>query len=348
MKYLHIFNCKNGGFFDRVISSIRDNEIFDSNEHYFLIRNTEKYNSIKNKENVILDLEQGSLVEKYENQFDAFILHSLDSLDEPHQIPKKLRKKVFWRTWGHDAGYNFVFAKRIDVMIKKDIRYLRQRREVNQFAGIGIANVVDELDMKKKYGKHAKTYRFPYINNIQIDQAYNGNNLNNKKIKILVGHSGFSNDMHIQSLEKLVPVKNDVEIFIPLVYGNKDYIDKVVAYANEHFGDSVHYLFDKLDFDSYCKLLSEMNFAFFPCSKSYALGNINIALSYSVNLVIDKNGLIGKAFAKENIPFIDFNSFNASSDLCFKTYDISKTNMRSRTLDERIQDLKQVFDLLRK
>lgn len=348
MKYLHIFNCKGGGFFDRVMSSIRDNDLFDENEHYFLIRNSDKYNSIEDKTNVILDLEQGSLVKKYENQFDAFILHSLDSLDEPHQIPKHLRKKVFWRTWGHDAGFRFVVAKRINVMIKKDLRYFRQRREINQFAGIGIANLVDELDMRNRYGKKAKLYKFPYINNVQINPSYKGNNYGNNKINILIGHSGYSGDKHIQSMEKLLPVKDKVEIYLPLTYGDKEYMKKVIAYANENFKNSVHFIFERLDFDSYCKLLSTMNFAFFPYSQSYALGNVNIALAYSVNLILNKNGLIGKAFLEEGIPFADFNSFNVFKDLTFKTYDVSKTRMRARTYDERLNDLKIVFDLLRK
>lgn len=348
MKYLHIFNCKGGGFFDRVMSSIRENSVFDANEHYFLIRNEDKFNLIENKENVILDLDKGSLVEKYSNRFDVFILHSLDSLDEPHQIPKKLRKKVFWRTWGHDAGFNFVVAKRINVMIKKDLRYFRQRREINQFAGIGIANIIDEIDMKKKYGKHSHLYRFPYINNIQINNDYKGNNLHNEKIKILIGHSGYSGDKHIASMEKLLPIKDKVEIYLPLTYGDKEYMKKVIDYANENFRDSVHFLFKKLDFDDYCKLLSSMNFAFFPYSQSYALGNINIALSYSVNLILNGNGLIAKAFAQEKIPFIDFNNFDSSNDLVFKEYDISHTKMRMRSHEEKVNDMKTVFDLLRK
>lgn len=347
MKFLHIFNCKDGGFFDGVMSAIRENSIFDKNEHYYLIRNEAKYNIIENKENVILDLEQGSLVEKYSKNFDAFILHSLDSLDEPHKIPKVLRKKVFWRTWGHDAGFDFVITKRITVMIKKDLRFYRQRHEINQFAGIGIANAVDEINMKKKYGKHAKLYRFPYNSNIRINDNYKGNNLHNSKIKILVGHSGYSGDKHIASLEKLLPVKDKIEIFMPLSYGDKAYIEKVVDYANKNFKDSIHFLFKKSDFDEYCKLLSSMNFAFFPYGQSYALGNINIALAYSVNLILNGNGLIGKVFVQEKIPFIDFNDFDPNKDLVFKEYEVSNTKMRRRSYDEKINDFKVVFDLLR-
>lgn len=347
MKFLHIFNCKGGGFFDRVMASIRNNDLFDENEHYFLIRNEEKYNSIQNKNNVILDLQKGSLVSKYDKDFNFFILHSLDSLDEPLQIPKKMRKRVFWRTWGIDAGLKKVRTKRIRVMLARNLRYYKQRRIVNQFCGIGIANLVDEINMKEKYGNKAKLYRFPYITTVQINENFRGNNFHNEKINVLIGHSGYLGDNHIESMKKLLPIKDKVEIFIPLVYGDKEYIKKVSDFANKNFGKNSHILTEHLDFEKYCNLVSKMNFAFFPYTHSYALGNINIALNYSVNMVLNKKGLIARAFEKEKIPYIDFENFDPNRDFHFNVYSIENTAFRKKTDVEKLNELKTVFDLLR-
>lgn len=344
MKILHIFNCKNGGFYDRIISCIRENDCFNENEHFFLLRNKERFDAIENKHNVILDLDNGSLVNKYENKFDFFFLHSLDSLEEPIQINKKIRCRIFWRTWGHDAGLDLKIRKNIFAYLHQLIKKIKLKHCIRDFYAIGVANNVDRIDMKKRYGKNITLYNFSYVSKETIDLSLRGNNLSNERAKILVGHSGFRNDLHFEVLKKMQNIRDKIEIFVPLVYGEEKYIKKVVEYIEQNFDIKYsHIIREKISYSNYCKLLSSINFAFLPSLKSYALGNLSICLNYSVNVITPKKSLIGCALAKENIPFIDYSTFNSNKDLSFASYSIDNTAFRLKTYDEKINEIMQLL-----
>lgn len=345
MKILHIFNNPDHHFCTTIVDLFRNNNAFNNNEHYFLIRYQSVFNLFADKTNIIFDLENGSLVKKYSRKFDYFILHSFIDYKEPLSIPKSIRKRVLWRTWGDDF---YVFSqgnKKIDNLKRKIIRK-RLSKAVRGLYGVGIANYIDEIDIKKHFGEDIKTFIFPYgLSSHKMPTLVK--NKENNIVNVMIGHSGFSNDMHKYVLNLFKNYKDKFNFYIPLVYGKKDYMRKLIDFIDNNFSKSVYVIKDRLPFNDYCKLLSSMDFLILPYERSYGLGNLHIALNYSVNLVLSENSSAFKVLEQEGVPLVKFEELtdqNIFNKLVYKEYKFNQKVLKYYDENEKINFLLKIFN----
>ena len=201
---------------------------------------------------------------------------------------------MFWVAWGADL-YQWKnkpegnILRRCKIYIRNAIAF-RFRERIKYFVGI----FPPDIDyFKKEFKSDAKTFYASYVGGLFNDlytkrlnlMPLEGKILNSECINIQIGHSSTSILNHIDVLENLVKYKNEnIKIYIPLSYGNKEYGDRVQEVAIQLFRDKVVCIREMMDKDDYMKFLSTIDIAIFNTTRQIGLGNITPLLYMEKNL----------------------------------------------------------------
>ncbi|MFA6143774.1 MAG: TDP-N-acetylfucosamine:lipid II N-acetylfucosaminyltransferase [Sulfuricurvum sp.] len=93
-------------------------------------------------------------------------------------------------------------------------------------------------------------------------------------INIQLGNSADSTNNHIDMLEKLRKYKDEnINIYVPLSYGEKEYAIDVITKGKEIFGEKFIPLTEFVPFDNYLELLGDIDIAIFAHKRQQAMGN---------------------------------------------------------------------------
>lgn len=235
-------------------------------------------------------------------------------------------RRIVWRTWGGDVHYTYRKGEIIKNIGKKVLEICK-KIVVKRFYAVGIANTVDDIDIRQTFG-NINTVKLPYPakDTELLRKQIKLSSTDGEKINILVGHSGYSNDHHISILESLEHFQDKkIQIHIILSYGDENYIKSVQAYVEKYWPTSVIIHKDFMEYHDYIKFLSTMHIAIFDATTSYALGNISWLIEMKKTLVVNRNGVIRKAFDEDNVPYICSDSLkDISFDELVKKRDFSK------------------------
>lgn len=311
MKFIHLLGANDVKFFQRLIRLINNsNNGFDTSQHLFVTPFERVYNELKDYGNIELIKSEkkvltADIVNDCAQRCEWLFVHHMCKPLEVLKIKKKNRKKILWRTWGDDAGYLYDNGSIIKVIIKFIINCI-SKNAYRDFYAVGIANSVDIIDITKKFGK-MKTYRMPYGNENTYDiltQIIKEDAENNQYKKILIGHSGYQNDNHLDIIDKLTAYKNEnVKFYFLLSYGDENYVAKVKNYANMCLGEKAVFVENFMPYEEYARFLNSMDVAILAGKNSYALGNIALLLFFGKKLYINEKGIIAKAFSHAKVPF---------------------------------------------
>ncbi len=78
--------------------------------------------------------------------------------------------------------------------------------------------------------------------------------------KIMISHSSFSHNYHLEIFELLAPFKQEnIQIICPLSYGNKEYREIVIERGKYFFGDKFIYYDELMSRESYNSLLASID-----------------------------------------------------------------------------------------
>lgn len=203
-------------------------------------------------------------------------------------------KKTCWIIWGRDLyvyndyrktirgkAYNFatsVFVKKmagIAVFASKDVDYAQNWLG---FKGESIDILYPSTIKKEEIEKI-----------ISEKKSHDG-------INVVLGNSATMTNCHEEVLEYLKAFKEDnVKVYVPLSYGDKEYKDCIVKQGKAWLGEKFIPITEFMDPFSYVKMLSEMDVAIYNNDRQQATGNIEI-LSY----------LGAKVFLKKDYPLWNF------------------------------------------
>ena len=313
-KFIHL--CwHQGGFTKELVKFINDPDNgFTPDEHLFLFTTDWVYQPISQYENTYLietdTPKSGELMNACLRKCDWLILHSLcEPILELLKVRKRDLKKIVWRTWGHEQT---VIKPVQGQKVRNFVRRVLNKEIVGRiqaFAAIGIANYIDELDIRKRFGE-LKMLRMPYPRHKEscailreMHLQRHKNSTDQQCVTIMVGHSGFKQDSHLEVLNLLEKHRGKpVRLYIPLAYGIPTYISEVKQKALELFGDSVIIQEEMLSFKDYVRALSEIDVAILGTRKSNALGNIGILLLLGKKIIFDRNSIMAEAFRSLEIP----------------------------------------------
>jgi hypothetical protein len=109
------------------------------------------------------------------------------------------------------------------------------------------------------------------------------------KTNIMVSHSGWPHNNHIQSFDLLKRFRGRVRITCPLCYGDNAYIDKVIMVGKKYFGEDFVYFTDLLPLKEYSKLHQTMDIYVSSASVQTGLGAIFCAMESGSKIFLKDN-----------------------------------------------------------
>lgn len=308
-KYVHFLWHQDTKFYKRVpLLFSRYPEMFDLSEHLFISPYQVVIDALPepvHKEVMRKAFDRATLV-KYAEKGYGLIFHSLPSMQYVLKIPRKIRRRIVWRTWGHDTGYSKPKGKVIENAVKNFIEPMIFRR-MRDFRAVGYANLVDIIDLEKKLGQ-MNYIRFPYPtedqNQKRIILEKKGRTPQSENYTVMIGHSGYGNDRHIDMLKKMERFRDrSIQLIIILSYGQAEYIQKVKEYIRQFWPEKARVITDFLPYDEYVDLCAQADSLILDGKLSYALGALTVFTNLNKKIYLNRDGLLREAFQKNGMPF---------------------------------------------
>ena len=355
-KYLHILSHQDTKFYPDFVKMINESKEFNVDEFLFITWYKDVYECIKQYKNVLY-IDKKNKIYKWLYKSKWIFMHSnFFTKMETILLPKKICKKIIWRTWGHDIR---PLDKEKNIL--KRFLFKLYVKKVNMFKAIGIANDIDAVNVQNVFGYKLNLYKLNYSyknNQKEIVEKIKKEGFINKKneIRILLGHNAGKAENHIQNLYRLSRYVNEnIKIFIPLSYSNQDqeYIKKIKSTSIDIFGnDKVEFIENFMEYYDYVKLINSMDIAIMDQEFSNGLGNLSLLIYFKKKIFVNKKGNIAQSFINKNI------TPNYADDIGKIKFDrFIKKNFDSR-LDEyinqsalidknaNINNLKKIIDAL--
>lgn len=290
-------------------------EYFGRENHHYVFITSEKYEygltPEHNVEFLYRDDDIFITLLEYMKMARKIILHGLwrDKVDVLLYFNQELLKKCYWVMWGGD----FYFPE-----TKSKIRH-----EVIKKMGHFITYIKGDYLLAQTYygGKGIHHECFMYPSNLY--KEYNVKPKENTTINIQLGNSADPSNNHLDVLEKLKVYKDEnIKIFTPLSYGDKEYAQSVISKGKELFAEKFVALTDFMAFDKYLEFLADIDIAIFAHKRQQAMGNIITLL-----------GLGKKVYMRSDItPWEKF------IELKIKIYDTNERVLLSNVGSETIEN----------
>ncbi len=309
MKYKYVHALWNSDthikFYSNLVNLINNNLCRE--EHLFVAIDKEVYLKLSKWENVEFYHsrcpESSSIVRYCLHKGQWVILHGIRAsvlILKPWDY-----KRVIWRSWGGGVQFIYNEGEHIKNLLKRILAPVRKHM-VRNFYAVGIANAVDDIDVRQAFGD-VNTVQLNYTSS-DVDRllemvkhvAHKGSTIN-----IMVGHSGRSYDNHICVLESLRKfLKEDILIHLILSYGDSEYMDSVEEYVHRYWPEKIIIHKEFMELEDYIAFLSKMDIAIFDGTVSYALANIEWMIEMEKTIVLNRYGVIKKAFDENSIPYV--------------------------------------------
>ena len=150
-------------------------------------------------------------------------------------------------------------------------------------------------------------------------------------INIQLGNSADPTNNHIDVLKQLTKYKEEnIQIFAPISYGNKEYAKEVILYGNDIFGDKFIPLTDFMPFEKYLEFLGTIDIAIFAHKRQQAMGNIISLLGMGKKVYMRSDITPWQLFDRIDVKVFDLN-------------DISLDLIDSKIMNENMSKIKSYF-----
>lgn len=325
-KYIHLLwsnELKFNGPVVKLINKLENN--LKPEEHAFITRHEQVYKALKDYGNVFLDDNNKNLFNTYADSCNWLISHGYPEKQIVLMIKKKAKRKIVYRYWGGRRNpKKMIKGQPIRNLVRRGINSAYNyffRKTYEDLPLIGIANIVDTIDLRKLL-KNTPLMRMPYIGEGRQDALLKTKQKHTRSdgyLHVLIGHRSEPSEHHIYYLELLRKFEYEkIKIFIPLSYGDAEYAESVKNYVKEENLENVTIVDEFMDYSKYVEFLNDMDIGLIDCDNSLALGNIGILLRLGKTLYISRNGVIKEAFDLEKVPYhcldeiknMDFSQFS--------------------------------------
>lgn len=228
-------------------------------------------------------------------RYDLIIYHGVfeDCIIEYFYLHKELLKKLILYFWGGDKE-----------KLPEDKRKRRAKVYVVRKCR-AVATIIpqDYTDLKKQYHLKVKHFCAMYYSAKEIEGISKAVSIPKpckKSINIQIGNSATLTNNHFEVLKNLSRFKEEnINIFIPLSYGNMEYAERVVSYGKEIFGDKFIPVQNFMSLDEYCRFLYNMDIAIFDMKRQQALGNILMQMRMGCKIYLNRESLLWDYFTKD-------------------------------------------------
>lgn len=219
-----------------------------------------------------------------------------------------LLAKCYWVMWGGDL-YHYQFRIR---NIHED-EYEKIRAYVIRRIGHFVTYVKGDYELVQQwYGATGKYHEcFMYPSNLYKEQAAPLKNKN--LINILAGNSAAPSNRHLEIFEKLSAYKNEnVMIYCPLSYDDRDNAIQVAKRGKELFGNRFVALMEFMPVEVYQELLGKMDIAIFAHKRQQAVGNTITLLGLGKKVYMQTDVTTWKAYRDLGLHVFDVKHIDIS------------------------------------
>lgn len=312
-KVLHIASGEK--FIPPFIGFIKEN--FNFKEHEFLLTKGMAQQDITPASNIKI-LSRESRFNKFKHYFEVLIkMHQADSIIlhslADHTIVKILffmpwlLKRCYWAIWGGDL-YTYQFGKRNRKWRVREF----YRRPVIKHMGHLVSYIEGDIELAREwYGAQGEYHEsLMYLSNLY--KALEIPNKQGRTINIQLGNSASPTNNHIEVFEMLLPFKEqDICIYAPLSYSDKNHGKKVIEIGKALFGDKFIPLTEFLPFENYLNFLGNIDIAIFNNSRQQAMGNIITLLGLGKTVYVRDDTTQWQFFQDKGLQVYNINDFNS-------------------------------------
>lgn len=311
---------------------------FNINEHKFVFITSPKYEYGLRESHTVEFLHTDTdfvLLSEYFDLSDKIILHGLwrDKVNTLLCSNEEWMDKTYWVMWGgdfyHPEKYNDAH-----IQVIKKARWL-------------VTHVVGDVQfVRDNYGatgEHISCLMYP--SNIYHERYHVTDHVTvgHPSINVLVGNSASSTNNHIDIFMKLLSFRSqNISIYCPLSYGDKNYAGFVASEGIRIFGDKFFPVFDFVSKEQYLDFLNKMDMAIFNHRRQQAMGNMIALLGMGKIVYMRKDVSTWSMFQQYGIKVFDFNDLSIDwNRVCVD----SNIEMVKKTFSEEnlVKDLTVLF-----
>jgi len=182
-----------------------------------------------------------------------------------------LADKSYWVIWGKDLYFYKTLLKR---RFYHNIYEFFRKRAIKKIRHI-ITFTHGDYELAKEWYQSQATWHksFMYPSNLYKDISVSGKR--EGTIVILVGNSADPTNNHLEIFSLLEKFKHeDIELVVPLSYGDKKYAKQVIEYGRRSFKEKFYPIEELLPLSEYLNLLKRVEIGIFAHKRQQAMGNI--------------------------------------------------------------------------
>ena len=275
-------------------------------------------------------------------KYEFIVLHRLNPVKMLLVLRASPEIKFVWIGWGKDY-YNFIKNE----LFMEKTKALQQK--INSKKQISIKNILRKLyyrkinDVEKVFNKidyfapvlepeynllsiKFKTFHPSYLawNYGSLEDLLKGNRIPEiNGHNILLGNSASFENNHLEMIDSLKQLDlNNRKIITPLSYGEMNYANAVIDYAQKKLGENFQPLLEFMPLDKYNKIISTCSIVIMNHLRQQGFGNI-VTMMY----------LGAKVFLNKENPIYDF--YKNKGAIIFTTDEINNKNISNKlTLDQ--------------
>jgi hypothetical protein len=273
-RILHIAGCDK--FIPPFVEFVKEH--FDFDQHEFLLTDGMASHELKSEPNVFL----------YKRLIRKRLMYYSRAVIKMHQAKKVifhglfdirlvyilffmpwLLKKCYWIIWGGDL-YAPQFAEKTWKWKVKEFF----RRAVIKNMGHLVTYIKGDYKLAQKWYGASGQYHECFMYTSNLYKEYDVTKKQHSVVNIMVGNSADPMNNHFEVFDKLEAFKDDeIQIYVPLTYGNKDYAQQVIAEGKQRFGEKFKPLTEHMPFEKYLEFLGLIDIAIFNHRRQQAMGN---------------------------------------------------------------------------
>lgn len=303
-------------------------EEFDGKEHRFWFDGSTKICKIEKKSNIYFcGSGVGRKIKGYtklilELHFsEKVIIHGLFNIKLVLMlfICPWLLSKCFWVIWGGDL---YAYQKPRRSLVEKIKENIRKR--VIKRIGHLVSYLPVDIELARKWygarGLYHECLMYPsnlinpaFLGRLHADQPRH----NYSGLNVLVGNSADPSNNHLEVLKTLLPYKDkNINIYVPLSYGDEAHAKMVMEQGEKWFGDTFFPLTTFMKFEKYIGFLKSIDVAVFNHKRQQAMGNTITLLGLGATVYMRNDVSQWHLFKGLNIKIFDLSDFDMSVMRC--------------------------------
>ena len=214
----------------------------------------------------------------------------------------KILKKSIWVIWGHDIDDYHPRSPKLFSKYFFHCYYLVKSR-ITLRIGHVVSRIPEYEVVKRYYNPSAVNHPLPALYPPLLSNAHISELgiINSNEIGILLGHSSFAADNHLNLIDILKKYSNNnIHLYVPLAYGDGEYAIKVREKAISVFGyKKVTILSNVMDYGVYREFIRlNVQIGILDSLHQFGLGTIYLLLSLGKKVYLNDEGLNKKIVDK--------------------------------------------------